>query len=66
MFSSSSCSNSCVSRIFDMTCYNSIFIIIMFIAYVDYMFSIVRVICVYAMVHIALILMIKGWVIDIV
>jgi len=33
-----------VSGILDMTCYNSIFIIIMFVAYVDYMFSIVRVV----------------------
>jgi hypothetical protein len=39
--SSSSCSSSCVSRIIDMTWYNYIFIIIMFIACFDYMSSIV-------------------------
>jgi len=41
MFPSSSYSNSCLSRILDMTWYNYIFIIIMFIAYFDYMFSII-------------------------
>jgi hypothetical protein len=38
-----------MSRILDRTWYNSRFIIIMFIAYVDYMFSIVRVVfCLYS------------------
>jgi len=44
MFSSSYYSSSNVSQILDMTYYNSIFIIIMFVAYVDYMFSIVGVV----------------------
>jgi hypothetical protein len=39
--SSSSCSSLCVSRIHDMTWYNYIFIIIMFIACFDYMSNIV-------------------------
>jgi len=34
-------SSSCMSQILDMTCYNYMFIIIMFIAYFDCMFSIV-------------------------
>jgi hypothetical protein len=43
MFSSSSYFSSCMSRILDMTWYNYIFIIkYKFIAYFDYMFSIVR------------------------
>jgi hypothetical protein len=38
-----------MSRILDRTWYNSRFIIILFIAYVDYMFSIVRVVlCLYS------------------
>jgi len=41
MFLSSSYSSSCMSRILNMTWYNYIFIIIIFIAYFDYMFSIV-------------------------
>jgi len=49
MFSFSSYSSSCVSQMLDMTCYNSIFITIMFIAYVDYIFSIVGVVlCLYS------------------
>jgi len=44
MFSYSFYSSSCVSRILDMTCYNSIFIFIIFIDYVDYMFGIVGVV----------------------
>jgi len=41
MFPSSYYSSSCLSRILDMTWYNYIFIIKMFIAYFDYMFSII-------------------------
>jgi len=44
MFSSSFCSSLYVSLILDMTFYNSLFIIKMSIAYVDYIFSIVGVV----------------------
>jgi len=41
MFPSSSYSSLCLIQILDMTLYNYMFIIIMFIAYFDYIFSIV-------------------------
>jgi len=49
MFPSSYYSSLCLSRILDMTWYNYIFIIIMFIAYFNYIFSIVGLaLCLYS------------------